>query len=154
MRETQIRASRLFNQHISKAQFTDPGELVQWLGAVQAQDYAGSLWAIGLRLKRNIEADIENAIVQKKIVRSWPMRGTLHFTSATDLRWMLKYLTPRVIQRSASLYRQAELDKKVFTKSTKILVNALRDGQQLTRNQLYDALERGKVATGNQSLPT
>jgi hypothetical protein len=41
---------RLFFQQIANHSFVSPGELVSWLVAVQAQDYLGSLWGIGLRL--------------------------------------------------------------------------------------------------------
>src|SRR5687768_13076924 len=114
MRFTDIPHARLYNQHITHPSFKDPADIVRWLGAVQAQDYLGSLWAMGLRLKHSDESTIETAITDRKIVRSYPMRGTLHFVASEDLRWMLKFLTPRVIQRCAGLYRQAGLDKKVF----------------------------------------
>lgn len=141
---------RLISQHISSPGFDRVEQLVQWMGAVQAQDYLGSLWAIGLRLKNKTESDIEDAILTRKIVRSWPMRGTLHFVAANDLRWMLQLLTPRVIKRSAGLYRQAGLDNKVLAKSRKLITAELRDGRQLTRNELYAVLERAKISTGEQ----
>lgn len=145
-----IASVRLSNQHISHPQFDSAEDIVRWMGAVQAQDYSGSLWAIGLRLKDNIETDIESCIRERKIVRSWPMRGTLHFVAAEDLRWMLQLLAPRVIKRAASLYRQAELDNKVFTKSRKILSAALAGGKQLTRNEIYAIFDRAKISSANQ----
>jgi len=36
---------RLRNQRIAGAGFERPGEVVAWMGAVQAQDYLGALWA-------------------------------------------------------------------------------------------------------------
>jgi DNA-binding MarR family transcriptional regulator len=53
-------------------------EVVRWLGAVQAQDYSSALWAIGLRLKDAREEDVVDALAKREIVRTWPMRGTLH----------------------------------------------------------------------------
>jgi len=38
---------RLANQQISRTDLKTPGELVAWLGAVQAQDYLNSKWAVG-----------------------------------------------------------------------------------------------------------
>jgi hypothetical protein len=145
-----ISSLRLYNQHISEARFNSPEDIVQWMGAIQAQDYYGSLWAIGVRLKSNCEADIEACIKDKKIVRSWPMRGTLHFVAAEDLRWMLHLLTPRVIKRAAGLYRQAGLDSKVFTKSKKVISAALSGGHQLARNEIYAILGRAKISVGDQ----
>lgn len=141
---------RLYNQCISNHRFKKLEEVVQWLGAVQAQDYLGSLWAIGLRLKNARETHIEKAIADKKIVRSWPMRGTLHFVAAEDLRWMLKLLTPRVIQRSAGLYKELQLDNRVFGKSRKTVTTALRDGKQFTRSEIYAVMERSGISTHDQ----
>src|ERR1051325_4953824 len=97
MTDLGIAHRRLFNQHISSPTFDKPCEVVGWLGAVQAQDYLGALWAVGLRMRRAVEADIERAVADRTIIRSWPMRGTLHFVAAADIRWMLELLTPRIV---------------------------------------------------------
>lgn len=90
---------------------------------------------------------VEQAIAEKKIVRTWPMRGTLHFVAPEDVRWMLEFLTPRVIARSANQYKQLGLDNSVFLKSSKLIEKALVGGKQLIRKELYEALERGKIST-------
>jgi hypothetical protein len=141
---------RLANQQLSRHEFKTPGQIVSWLGAVQAQDYLNSKWAIGLRLKNSTDADIEQAITDKKIVRTWPMRRTLHFVTPQDIHWMLELLTPRVIARCATMYKQIGLDDNTFLKSKIILTRLLRDQKQLTRNEIYHALEKAKVSTTNQ----
>jgi hypothetical protein len=139
---------RLFNQQLIQPRYSNPGELVKWLCAVQAQDYLGALWAVGIRLKKAVDADVEKALEEKSIVRSWPMRGTLHFVSHEDLRWMLKHLAPKVITRASSIYRQAALDASVFKKSEKILLKEL-SGKQMTREELYEVLEKNKIKTSD-----
>ena len=44
---------RLHNQHITQTPFTKPSAVVDWLVAVQAQDYFGAQWALGLRLRQD-----------------------------------------------------------------------------------------------------
>src|SRR5688572_20327856 len=107
---------RLHNQQLIHPEFKSAKEIVRWLGAVQAQDYLHTLWGIGQRLGNSSETIIEKAVLEKSIVRSWPMRGTLHFVPAEDLRWMLKYLTPRVVKRQNALFLKAGLDRSVFSK--------------------------------------
>jgi len=141
---------RLHNQQIAQQVFDKPGDVVKWFGAIQAQDYLNSLWAIGLRVKSATESSIEKAIADKTIVRTWPMRRTLHFVPPVDVRWLLKLLTPRIIARSATLYRQLEFDEKLFSKCKKLFVKALQGGKQLTRNELYDILEKAKISTESQ----
>jgi winged helix DNA-binding protein len=142
--------TRLLNQQLVRPRFAAPGDLVRWFGAVQAQDYLGSLWAVGQRLKGATEPDVEAAISARSIVRTWPMRGTLHFVPAEDARWMLRLLTPRMIARSASRYRELELDQAAFTRARRVLVRALEGGGRLARPDAYAALQRGGVSPEGQ----
>lgn len=149
MRLTAITRRRLVSQQIARARFTTPAELVRWMGAVQAQDYLGSRWALGLRLPSALESEVEEAAAARTIVRTWPMRGTLHYAPAADVRWMLRLLTPRVIARSAGRYRELELDAATFQRAAKVLTRAL-EGRALTRAEAYAALQRGGVSPAGQ----
>jgi hypothetical protein len=140
---------RLCAQHISKAGGLSPHEVVSQLGAVQAQDFAGSKWSMGLRTGLT-EPDIDAAIESRTIIRTWPMRGTLHFVAAPDARWMLSLLTPRIISGMAGRNRQLELDEKVFSKSRSVLETAMEDGRQLTRNEVYAILQNNGIHTSDQ----
>lgn len=144
---TELPKRRLRNQLISKQTFDDPGDVVRWFGAMQAQDYVAALWGVGLRTKAADEAAIERAIAQRTIVRTWPMRGTLHFVSPNDIRWMLELLTPRVVRGTAGRHRQLELDEKVFARSAHVIVRALEGGRQLSRPALYKTLAASRVDT-------
>jgi hypothetical protein len=146
-----IAAQRLRSQRLAGRGFAAPADTVRWFGAVQAQEYWGGLWALGLRTTGATEASVEQAIAERKIVRSWPLRGTLHFTTPEDLRWMLKWLAPVTLARCASRFRQFELDAPIFARSAKAIVKALEGGQRLTRPQIYARLERaGVVAQGGR----
>ncbi len=65
-----IARARLRNQHITHTPFKKSVDVVSWLGAVQAQDYLGALWAIGLRIRNSAEKDIEQALAHKEIIRT------------------------------------------------------------------------------------
>jgi len=52
---------RLVAQRIATSAFTRPAEIVGWLGAVQAQDYLGALWAVGLRPRERRRARARRA---------------------------------------------------------------------------------------------
>ena len=142
--------ARLMNQQIATPRFTQPREVVAWLGAMQAQDYTGALWSIGLRMTGATEQSIEQAIVDRSIVRTWPMRGTLHFVAAQDIRWLLTLLTPRLIAGSAGRYRQLELDENIFAHSQEVFVEALQGGKGLTREELLQQLDEAGIATTGQ----
>jgi hypothetical protein len=149
MTSSQISRDRLHHQHLTGSKFKTPAEVVRWFGAVQAQDYLGSLWAMGLRMQNASEKAIEQAVAARTIVRTWPMRQTLHFIAAADVRWMLKLLTPRMISRILALQLQLELDERVLGRRREVFVNALGGGKQLSRVALYEQLESNGIATGN-----
>jgi hypothetical protein len=149
MTRTEITRYRLNQQQLVNPGLKHPEQVVGWMGAVQAQDYFGALWTIGQRMKKADEGVVEKALIERKIIRTWPMRGTLHFVVPADVRWMLKYLTPRIISRSASLYRKAGIDGKVLTKSKKLLIKGLEGGKQLTRDEMYGILEKSKISTAD-----
>ena len=138
---------RLRAQHMTGSGFATPAEAVAWFGAVQAQDYPGALWAVGLRTKNATERLVEHAISDRSIVRTWPLRGTLHFVAPADVRWMLKYLAPRMVARAASRHTQLGLDDRIFARSATLLANALVGGRQLTRPAVYRLLESARIST-------
>lgn len=149
MKAVDIRRLRLKAQGIGLPG-KDAAAVVRHLGAMQAQDYLASLWAIGLRLDGATEADIEQAIRDRKIVRTWPMRGTLHFVAPEDVRWMLALLTPRVAAAAATRHRQLELDDTVFRRSHTLLEKALHGGGLLTRDAAYELLEQAGISYTGQ----
>jgi hypothetical protein len=147
MNTANIGRRRLASQHVSRPTFRDPADVVRWLGAVQAQDYLGGLWAVGLRTKGATEASVEDAIARRAIVRTWPMRGTLHFVAAADVRWILPILTPRVIAGAQSRFRQLGMDDATFTKSARVAEKALVGGKVVRRDKLYEIWKAAGIAT-------
>ncbi|MBV8216612.1 MAG: AlkZ family DNA glycosylase [Verrucomicrobia bacterium] len=149
MTATEIARYRLINQQIAARRCKEPVEVVSSLGAMQAQDYLGTLWAIGLRLPAPTERDVERAIADRKIIRTWPLRGTLHFVAAADVHWLLELLGPRIISTANLRFEQYGLDSAALSRIRKVLVKALQ-GTQLTRVELYAVLERAKISVEGQ----
>jgi len=149
MAATAIALQRLDQQRLSRNPLTTPDEVVTWLGAVQAQDYPGAQWALGLRLQNATDDVIERAFTAGTILRTHVMRPTWHFVTPADIRWMLGLTAPRVNAVNASMYRQLELDDALFRRSNAVIARALQGGQQLTRAELGSALaDAGIVAEG------
>jgi hypothetical protein len=147
MMSVDIAAQRLYSHHLARPDFRTPVDVVRWFGAVQAQDFLGSLYAIGLRLKSATEATVEKAIAEKSIIRTWPMRGTIHYVAAEDARWMLNLLARRGISSNRAMYRRLGLTEAIFGRAHKVVEGALRGGKQLTRGEIYAALEAAGLRT-------
>src|SRR5512145_2570427 len=127
---------RLHTQLLSQTTLTQPSEVVEQLGAVQSQDYAGAKWALAQRLKNaTTDAEIDKNFNEGKILRTHLMRPTWHFVTPADIRWLLKLTAPRVHAVNAFMYRSQELDNATLKKGNTTLEKALRGGKQLTRSE-------------------
>ena len=140
MRTEDLLARRLANQLLAAPRSADPVEVTRWLGAVQSQEYAQSLWALGLRTRGSTAASIEAAIDRGAILRTWPMRGTIHLVPAEDARWMVHLLAARPARLARNTYRKIGLTDDVFARAADVLTGALRGGRQLPRKDLYALL--------------
>jgi len=141
--------SRLHNQRLGPPGLPSPAEVVGWLGAVQAQDYAGARWALGMRAPGHDDLAIERAYDTGAILRTHVMRPTWHFVRPEDIRWMLTLTAARVHVMNAFSYRVLELDEDIFRRSRRVFERALRDRQSLTRSDLQARLQQaGVVAAG------
>lgn len=139
---------RLYNQRLVASTFTEPQEVVAWLGAVQAQEYLLAKWALALRLPQQVtDAAIDQAFADGSILRTHAMRPTWHFVAPADIRWLLKLTAPRVHALNDYYYRQVELDADLFKRSADILIRALRDGKQITRTEIAAQLQQAGITT-------
>lgn len=150
MEQTEIALRRLASQRIAHPLGSDPTEVVRWMGAIQAQDYLSALWAVGARTSGASEQAVAAALAAGRIVRTWPMRGTIHLVAPEDVRWMLALLTPRIVQRTQGRLRQLGLDSATLAASERVLTAALEGGKHLTRSTLFAALEEASISTAGQ----
>ena len=111
-------------------------DVVRWLGAAQAQDYPGALASVALRTADGTRAGVEAALDAGEVVRSWPMRGTLHLVAAEDLPWMLALTTERLVAGAASRRAALGLEPHHLERARELAVGALSGGRRLTRDAL------------------
>ena len=135
MRTEDLLARRLANQLLAAPRSADPVEATRWLGAVQSQEYAQSLWALGLRTQGASAASVEAAIDRGAILRTWPMRGTIHLVPAEDARWMVRLLAGRPARLAAGTFRKIGLTEDVLDRAADVVTGALRGGRQLPRKR-------------------
>jgi hypothetical protein len=123
--------------------------VVEQLCAMQAQDFIGAKWGIGLRATGLDDRAVEAAFDRGEILRTHVMRPTWHFVTPADIRWMLALTAPRVHQASKFYYKQHGLDAKTMTRAHRVLASELEGGRFRTRTELAAALaKRGIEARG------
>ncbi|MFC5931406.1 winged helix DNA-binding domain-containing protein [Cryobacterium melibiosiphilum] len=129
---------------------TSPLAVVERLLAVQAQDFAASKWALGVRSPGTTAADVDAAVTRGLIVRSWPMRGTLHLVPATELHWMLRLSTARLVTGAKTRHAQLELTTQILERAREIALEALGGGRSATRAEFLALLDSRGINTTQQ----
>ena len=146
-----LTARRLHAHGISVPAASSPADAVRHMAALQAQDYHAALWAVGLRAADATLAQVEDAIARGEIVRTWPMRGTLHLLAREDVRWMVALLAPRVqAANAARLARDLGLNAATLARGQRVIEQALAAGAPVMRSELYTRMETAGIASANQ----
>ncbi len=145
-----ISAYRLASQRIATNRFAQPAEVVRWMGALQAQDYQQAVWGIGARTTGATLAAVEQAIAAGDILRTWPMRGTIHFVPAQDARWMVDLSAARMLASSARRREQLELDDSTLARCRDVVMAALEGGRRLSRADILALLEEHGIQMNGQ----
>jgi hypothetical protein len=148
---TDITRRRLHSQALTGALRGRPADVVDRLLALQSQDLRWGKWAVGIRAPGTTVADVDALIDSGRIVRSWPMRGTLHLVPAPELGWMLDLTTPRLWAGSAARRRDLGLDEGTIERSRTVAEDALSGGRELSRAAFLEVLaQHGIDATGQR----
>ncbi|MFJ6151671.1 winged helix DNA-binding domain-containing protein [Micromonospora profundi] len=132
---------------------TRPGSVaavVEWFGAMQAQDLASGLWSLGARLPGRSMADVQAALERREALRTWPMRGTVHLVPPADARWMLELTGVRSLAGLATRRARLGLTDDDAQRAVDVLGAALAGGGRLTRAQCLATLRAAGVATDGQ----
>ncbi len=135
-----LRALRIHAQHLAvKASRDDMAEVVRSLCGVNAQSEPAMMLSLRARVEGLKAADVVQAIEQKRLVRAWAMRGTLHLLDRDDLGWMVSLLGPPIVARGRRRRLELGLTDDILAKSLGEIPAVLNDGP-LTRGELADRL--------------
>jgi hypothetical protein len=145
-----LTALRLAALGIDEPVAATPEAAVRTALATQAQDYLGTLWSVALRTPAATSADVETSHQSGRFVRSWPMRGTLHFVIGEDLPWMLGLTSARMLQTAAGTRRRIGLTDDDYTRAGAVARDRLGGRRGATRAELLDAFEAAGVSTEGQ----
>jgi len=141
---------RLASQRLAGDAATSAAEAVRWMTAMQAQDLPAALWAVGARVPAVGSADVRAAINNGEVVRSWPMRGTLHLVAPEDLRWMLELTAERLTRSIAARHRQLDIAWSDIEKARDLGLDRILGGSPISRSELFKVFDAGGQPTHGQ----
>jgi len=147
-----IAVQRIYTQRLEGAKFASPEAAVAALGAVQAQEYPGAKWALGLRVAGATDGQMSQAFDDGCVLRTHIMRPTWHFVVPGDLRWLMRLTAHRVQKLAAYSYRQLGMDGVLLARCNDLIARALAGGRILTRKELGAILAQAGIATNGLRL--
>lgn len=135
----------------SQCPHTELTEVVRAVCGIQAQLTAAMLLALRARVPDLTVPDVEQAIAGRKLVRTWAMRGTLHIIPAEDVRWLIRLLGSRFIEKGKARRLQLGLDEEISAKGMTALAKILKQGSPLTRGELVEKLRDHGISLERRS---
>ena len=123
---------------------------VRWLTAMQAQDLQAAIWAVGARVPGVGVSDVRSALESGAVVRSWPMRGTLHFVAPEDLHWMLDLTAERLTKSIAARHRELGIAWADIEKCRDLALEQVAGGGAASRAELFHVFDAAGQPTAGQ----
>ena len=149
----ELRCARLACQGLWPRGQLSPDEVCRRLAGVQAQEPLAGALAIRARSSTATRADIIGAwSLNRTIVQTWSLRGTLHFHAPEDLAWLLPLLGPTMIEGARRRMTQLGVTDAVVAEALRRIRRALSHGP-LTRAELVEHLRGLAIDLAGQAVP-
>jgi Winged helix DNA-binding domain len=155
-----VNAWRVERQLLGKTRAASPDEVATTLLGVQAQVVSSAALAIALRSKpaRGKGSDVAataQALAERRLVRSWAMRGTLHLFAAEDVPTIAAALGGKDRWRRPAWLRWFGVTEREMDALIDAIGEVLDDGRPKTRAELADEIgtrlgeKAGKLLLGS-----
>jgi hypothetical protein len=137
-----LRLARLRSQHLTDDTRLegDVAAVTRAVCALQAQAFDAARHQVRVRSVGVTSNAVDRAFeMDRSVVRTWLMRGTLHLCAADDVRWLLDVFGPAVNQFGASRRKNLGLDDATCARAIAVIRKALAGGP-LARRQIRERL--------------
>ncbi len=149
---TDARRLRVDAQGLGRRRAADVASAVRGAGAIQAQDRLGMLLGVGTRTVGLTAADVDRARnVDRAVVRTWLMRGTLHLVAAEDLRWMLDLLGEKMDAKALKRRADLGISDEDHARVLQFFRDHLSGGGSIVRTEIEGALAAAGLPHAGQA---
>ncbi len=149
-------STRLLSQQLLSPQFGYPTGVVEWMGALQAQDYAMMRLAVAVRMKTAARYKaaqmLTEAFNQGQIIRMHTLRMTWQLMPRDLVLPILDLCTVRNMRtlRGWTNYFGFDPDDDTLQNTNTIINECLCGGKSLSLGTLTDALQKAHLAANRQ----
>jgi hypothetical protein len=128
-------------------------QVVKKVVGIQAQEQGAAFLSIHARNPSLKAGALEHELlVERSLIRSWFMRGTLHLVATEDVGWLLPLLSPFLIKQNLRRYKELGLDESALALGVKIIRETLASHGPMTRQELAPYLAGKGLNTQGQAL--
>lgn len=143
-----LTADQVLGWRLRRQQLDPPGsasavEIVRRLAGVHAQVASAAALGVAVRQARPTTGAVANALTDRKLVKTWAMRGTLHLLAAEDAPAFLALMAAGRSWERGSWVKAFGVDPAGIA-ALAAAVEELLDGAVLTREELVSRLMRRK----------
>ncbi|PST83094.1 hypothetical protein C7T94_10795 [Pedobacter yulinensis] len=149
MTKKEIIQLRQWNQGLSQSRFDDPEGVVSHFGAMQAQDYSMSLWAVALRMKNPGRGQVEACVNTGKLIRTHVLRPTWHLVHQQDIRWMMRLSAPSLRKATQFIDKQEGLTDDLFKCVWPVIEKQLQQNPSLSKEEIMACLSAESFRISN-----
>lgn len=116
-----------------------PVEAVRRQLAVQGQQVSAVPHALVVRARGAVGSDVGAAFARGDLVRSWPMRGTVHITAAADHHWLRVALMHRMDAWTRRSEAEHGVDEALCGRAAEVALSVIGRRGPLPRAELLAA---------------
>ena len=147
-------AIRLLNQQLICPQFSNPTEVVNYMGAIQAQEYRMMRWAVAMRTRKPSAKAFKKAFDKGEIVRLHLMRGTWQLVSAEDYWAFIQLCSPKALSviKGWMSSNHISIPNEEMVSIREILAQTAADKESVTKEDFVEALERKGIHMDDHRL--
>jgi hypothetical protein len=147
--DEKTRLLRCYAQRLHPHQSAAAGgvaQVVREVCGVQAQVPRAAALAVRARSSGLHESEVAQAReIERSVVRTWCMRGTLHLVATEDVRWLLSLLGPIFIAAGRHRLARLGLDEDAAAEGVRAIRDELADDGPSTREELVEGIRRRGV---------
>ena len=147
-------AIRLLLQQLISPQFATPKEVVEHMGAMQAQDYRMVRWAVAMRMRKPSAKAFQKAFDKGEIIRLHLLRGTWQLVSSDDYWWMLNLYAKKAerIIRGWMKANKVAIDNDELYAIREILAKTCETKGSATKEDFVEALAEQDMTMDSHRL--
>lgn len=145
---------RLLSQQLVSPQYDTPAEVVDYMGAMQAQDYRMVRWAVEMRTRKADRNAFRLAFDSGDIIRLHLLRGTWQLVSGKDYWWMLDLCAEKALAVLRGWMKSSGelIDDDERYAIREILVEETEEKGAATKEDFAGALKRKGLSMGTHRL--